>query len=145
MSGIWSLVMKLNHDGTLDTALMDRNIQGRRATSLMNDILWDQSISKTKKQRICNTIFKSILTYGSEVWQINQWSENMLLAAEMDFWRSSAGLSRRDRNLNGMIREIKETKHTIIDVIKTEQLIWYSGVQRMSNDRLPKQFLTLTP
>lgn len=139
------LGMKLTHDGTLDTAIKDRNIQGRRAISMMNGILWDQSISKTNKQRIYNTILKSILTYGSEVWQIKQRSENMLLATEMDFWRRSAGISRRDHIRNERIREIMGAEHTIIDDIKTKQLIWYGHVQRMPNDRLPKQVLTWTP
>ena len=35
--------------------------------------------------------------------------------------------------------------HTIIDDIKTKQLIWYGHVQRMAENRLPKQILTWTP
>ncbi|XP_044749542.1 uncharacterized protein LOC123310188 [Coccinella septempunctata] len=41
------LGMKLTHDGTLDAAIKDRNVQGRKAISMMNGILWDQSISKS--------------------------------------------------------------------------------------------------
>ena len=34
---------------------------------------------------------------------------------------------------------------TIIDDIKTKQLKWYGHVQRMEEDRLPKQVLKWTP
>ncbi|XP_044760889.1 uncharacterized protein LOC123318344 [Coccinella septempunctata] len=139
------LGMKLTHDGTLDAAIKDRNVQGRKAISMMNGILWDQSISKSNKHRIYNTILKSIVTYGSEVWQMKQRSEKMLLATEMDFWQRSAGISRRDRVRNERVREIMGSKHTITDDIKTKQLIWYGHVQRMPDNRLPKQILTWTP
>ena len=69
----------------------------------------------------------------------------MLLITEMDYWRRSAGKSRKDRVPNDRIREIMGVTHTIIDDIKTKQLIWYGHVQRMAENRLPKQILTWTP
>jgi hypothetical protein len=62
--------------------------------------LWDQGISKDNKKRIYNTIIKSIVTYSSEIWPLKERSENMLLTTEMDFWRRSAGRSRRERIRN---------------------------------------------
>ena len=53
----------------------------------------------------------------------------MIIATEMDFWRRSAGRSRRKRVTNEKIREIMDVKHSLVDDIKTKQLIWYSHVQ----------------
>lgn len=63
---------------------------------MLNGILWDQNISKENKRRIYNTILKSIMTYGSEVWQIKKTTEKMLLTTEIDFWRRAAGISRME-------------------------------------------------
>lgn len=83
--------MKITNDDTLDKAIKERNIQGRRAIAAINGILWDQYVSKANKQRIFNTIIKSIVTYSSEIWPIRE--ERMagqLRATEMDYWRRAA-------------------------------------------------------
>ena len=111
---------------------------------MLNSILWDQNFSKENKKRIYNSIIKSIVTYGSEVWQIKEKTEKMITATEMDFW-SLAGRIRRERVTNEKIREIMDVKHSLVDDIKTKQLIWYGHVQRMSQERLPKQILEWSP
>lgn len=111
----------------------------------MNGILWDKNISKNNKKLIYNTIIKSIVTYSSEVWQIKDRSAKMLNATEMDFWRRAAGKSKRERVTNERIREIMGISHTLIDDIRTMQLKWYGHVQRMNDERLPKQVLTWKP
>ena len=139
------LGVNITQDGRLDAAIKNRNIQGRRAISMMNGILWDQTISKANKKLIYNTILRSIVTHSCEVWQMKQSTEKMLTTTEMDFWRRAAGKSRIERVRNERIREIMEVRHTIVDDIKTKQLIWYGHVQRMADNRLPKQILLWTP
>lgn len=137
--------LKLTGDGTLDEAIKERNVKGRKSISIMNSILWDQNISKDNKQRIHNSIVKNIIIYGSEVWQMKDRTENFLKATEMDFWRRAAGRSRREKVTNEIIREIMGVKHTIMDDIKTKQLMWYGHVQRMEEGRLPKIILKWSP
>ena len=38
-----------------------------------------------------------------------------------------------------------DVKHSLVDDIKTKQLIWYGHLQRMSHERLPKQILEWSP
>jgi hypothetical protein len=88
--------------------------------------------------------------YESEVWQIKEKTKKLLTTTEMDFWKRSAGRSRRERvtNTNSKptrIREIMGVKHTIINDIKTKQLVWYDHVQRMPDDKIPKQVLNWRP
>lgn len=139
------LGVKITQDGKLDAAIKERNIQGRKGISLLNSVLWDKNISKENKKRIYNTIIKSITTYGCEVWPIKDRTEKMLRTTEMDFWRRSAGISRRDRITNERVREIMGVTHTIVDDIRTKQLSWYGHVRRMPENRIPRQILEWQP
>lgn len=67
------------------------------------------------------------------MWQIKQSTENILITMEMLFWRRSAHNSKIDGVRNDGIREIMGGRH------KTKQLIWNGHVQKMTNDRPPKQ------
>jgi hypothetical protein len=69
----------------------------------------------------------------------------MLLTTEMDFWRRSAGRSRRERIRSERIRDIMKVNTTIVEDIRTNQLRWYGHVVRMERERLPKQVLLWTP
>jgi len=107
--------MYITNDGTTDEAIRDRNIQVRRAINLLNSVLWDKSIMKANKHRIYNSTIKSVVTYGSEVWQLKQRSENSLKVTEMDFWKRAAGKSRWERIRNERIQEIMNVRHTIVE------------------------------
>lgn len=103
--------MILTHDGTLGKSQKHATKKG---DIMMNGIMWDQTISKANKHHIYNTIIKSVMTFVREVGQMEQ-SRSIFLATEMVFWRRFACIPRRDRLRNERIREIMETKHTIID------------------------------
>lgn len=136
---------KISSSGTLEEAIKERNNQGRKAISMLNSVLWDNKISKTNKHRIYNAIVKSIVSYGSEVWPLKEKNIRTLEATEMDFWRRAAGRSRVERITNDRIREIMGVHRTITDDIRTKQLRWYGHVQRMADERLPKQVLDWKP
>lgn len=136
---------KIPSSGTLEEAIKERNNQGRKAISMLNSVLWDNKISKTNKHRIYNAIVKSIVSYGSEVWPLKEKNIRTLEATEMDFWRRAAGRSRVERITNDRIREIMGVHRTITDDIRTKQLRWYGHVQRMADERLPKQVLDWKP
>ncbi|KAF2902316.1 hypothetical protein ILUMI_03870 [Ignelater luminosus] len=110
-------------DGTAIEKGSHYNYLGQRT----NFVLWDKNTSKDNKEQIYTTITKSIITYGSEEWLIKDRSEKLLNATEMDFC------------------ERIDAPHTITDEIRTKQLIWYGHVQRMSEERLPKQILQWKP
>jgi hypothetical protein len=86
-------------------------------------VLWSLFVISKKK---CNTYFI------------------VIMITEMDFWRRSAGKSRRERIRNERIREMK-VNTTIVEDIRTNQLRWYGHVVRMEKERLPKQVLLWTP
>lgn len=95
-------------------------------------------LGKTKL-RIYDTIIKSIVTYGSEVWQLKE----KTLEADVDFWERAAGRSRLER-LN-RITEIMEVTHTITQDVNINQLRRYGHVRRKEDQRPPKLILDWTP
>ena len=63
----------------------------------------------------------------------------------MDFWRRSARISRKDKIRNTIIKQKMNVTRSLLDDIKTQQLIWYGHVQRMEKGRLPKKFMKWSP
>ncbi|CAH0385949.1 unnamed protein product [Bemisia tabaci] len=63
----------------------------------------------------------------------------------MDFWRRSAGISRRDHARNERGREIMNAEQNIVHEIVTKQLVRYGHVQPMADDRLARKVLDWVP
>ncbi|XP_030757309.1 uncharacterized protein LOC115883138 [Sitophilus oryzae] len=76
---------------------------------------------------------------------VEKQNRELLLATEIDYWRRSAGKSKREQITNNRVREIMGAEHTIVDDIRTKQLIWFGHMQRMPDHRIPKQILLWTP
>jgi hypothetical protein len=76
---------------------------------------------------------------------LNTQQVNKLLTTEMDFWRRSARKSRKEKVLNGTIREIMEVGKNILEVIDENWLRWFGHVKRMSGNRLAWKILELEP
>jgi hypothetical protein len=78
---------------------------------MLNSVLWSKNIlHKTKEKLMYQALVQSILLYGAETWSLNTQQANKLLATEMDFWRRSAGKSRKEKVRNGTIREVMEVR-----------------------------------
>jgi len=56
-----------------------------------------------------------------------------------DFWRRLAGISRKDKIRNNIIKQKMNVTRSLLADIKTKQLQWYGHVQRMEEGRLPKK------
>ena len=64
---------------------------------------------------------------------------------EMDFWRRSARISRKDKIRNNIIKQKMNVTRSLLEDIKTKQLKWYGHVQRMEQGRLPKKVMKWSP
>lgn len=72
---------------------------------------------------------------------MNENIEKLLLTIEMDFWWRVDGKFKIDKEPNRRIRETMNVKLTLVEYVKMKQFIWLGHIERMSNDRLPKQIL----
>jgi len=82
-------------------------------------------------------VFKSTFTYAAETGCLKAKTLSKLNSTEMDFWRRSTRISRKDKIRNTIIKQINVTR-SLLDDIKTKQLKWCGHVQRMEEGRLPK-------
>ncbi|PSN48159.1 hypothetical protein C0J52_08725 [Blattella germanica] len=111
------------------------------AISKLNNILWDRDITIKTKTNIYNTIVKSTITYGSETWLLKSGTILKLYSTEMDFWRRSARISRREKIRNTVIREKMKVKGSLTEDIKTAQLRWFGLVKWMRKTDYRRRFL----
>ena len=100
--------------------------------------------SKTKTD-IYHAIVKSTITYAAETWCLKAKMTVKLNSTEMDFWRRSARISRKDKIRNTIIKQKMNVTRSLLDDIKTKQLQWYGHVQRMEEGRLPKEVMKWRP
>src|SRR5215510_2607107 len=135
----------ITKEGTSNEEIDNKIIQGRKAIGKLNSVLWNDKITMKTKKMIVSTIVESIVTYGSETWEINNRNEKRQKALEMDFWRRSCGVSRLEHVRNGEIRRRTQRNKDILDTINMKRLIWYGHVQRMPEDRWPKRMLDCVP
>ena len=117
----------------------------RKIISTLNSIWWDKHIWKDTKKYIGKTLVESVATYGSEVWTINNYYKNRLLALEMDYLRRSAKKSKLEHTTNKEIRNIMDAEESIIERIEKKEIRWLGHVLRMDEDRWPKQLYQWKP
>ena len=87
---------------------------------------------KQKKKIIHNSMVKSVLTYGAEIWRLYEDDRRRINGTEMDGLRRSARISKLDRKTNVYIREKMDAQDTVLDDITRKQLIRYGHVERMN-------------
>jgi hypothetical protein len=93
-----------------------------KATEALNSLYSSKYISVNTKKIIFYTVIESILSYGWEIWAIdNKWKKKLF--AEMDFWRRAARPCTRQR---------KDAGTTIIlERVENKLLNCYEHVVRM--------------
>ena len=81
---------------------------------------------------------------AAETWCLKAKTVAKLNSTEMEFWRRSSRISRKDKIRNNVIKKINVTSSLLEDT-KTKQLKWNGHVQRMEEGRLPKKVMKWTP
>ena len=109
-------------------------------SQLGNGFIGKRELTKRTKISIFNSVYCPTLIYGSETWNLDNRDKSRLQAAEMKFLRRSIGKTRKDRIRNTRIREELKTE-SLVNKIEKNQLRWFGHVNRMEEDRIPKQIL----
>lgn len=131
--------------GKDDREIKKRITQAKRMIGCLNGVFWSTEIKKKLKINIYETLVKSSLLYGAESWRITEANRRKLEAVEMDAFRRTLGVSRRDRVPNEEIRQRIGIEGSLTTDIEQKQLIWYGHVQRMNDDRIPKRVMQWIP
>src|SRR5215469_14399650 len=72
-----------------------------------------------------HAIVKSTITYAAETWCLKAKMAAKLNSTEMDFWRRSARISRKDKIRNTIIKHKMNVTRSLLDDTNTKQLKWY--------------------
>ena len=72
---------------------------------------------------IYNSMVKSVLIYGAEIWSLYEDDRRTINATEMDALRRSAKISKLDRKTNEYITGKMDAQDMILDEITRKQLI----------------------
>ena len=98
-----------------------------------------------RASHIYHAVDRSTITYAAETGCLKAKMVAKLNSKEMDFWRRSVRLSRKDKIRNIIIKQKMNVTRSLLDDINTKQLKWYEHVQRMEEGRLPKQAMKWNP
>jgi hypothetical protein len=90
-------------------------------------------------------IVKSTITYAAETGCLKTKTVAKLNFTEMDLWRRSSRVSRKDKFRNTIIKQKMNVTRFLLDDIKTKQLHWYGHVQRVEEGRLLKGVMKWRP
>ena len=107
--------------------------------------MWDRDVTSETKSLIYHAVVKSAITYAAGTWSLKAKTVAKLNSTEIDFWRRSARISRKDKIRNIIIKQKMNVTRSVLEDIKTKQLQWYGHVQRMEEGRLPKEVMKWRP
>lgn len=106
--------------------------------SLSNTFIGKKEVTTKTKLSVYNTVFKPILTYGSESWILTNQMKSRIQATEMKYLRRVKGITRRDRVRNEAIRKDLKVE-PVVKTIERQQLKWLGHLVRMGEERQPKR------
>jgi len=133
------LGVRISKGGNHEPEINDGINRGRAAVTKLNSILWDRDVTPKTKIRIYHAIVKSTIRYAAETRCLKAKTVSKLNSTEMDFWRRSARISRKDKIRNTIMKRKMNVTMSLLDDIKTKQLKWYGHIQRMEEGRLQKK------
>ena len=83
---------------------------------------------------VFKTVFRPVLTFGSESWVLSDRLKSKIQAMEMKYLRKVKEVTRKDRIRNVVIREELKV-NSVLDVIEQRELAWFGHLIKMKNDR----------
>lgn len=133
------LGVTIDESGRQETDITERIEKTNKLYYAMNrPFISKREVSQKTKLSVYKTIFRPILTYGSESWVMSNRMKGKIEAVEMKYLRRVKGVTLRDRVRSAEIREELEVK-PVTEFIEKRQLSWWGHLQRMNTNRVVKQ------
>ena len=125
---------------------MERRIGAAPAVmrTLHGSVVVKRELSRKAKLSIYQSIYVPALTYGNELWVVNERTKSRVQVAEMSFLCRVAGLSLRDRVRSSVIREELGVDPLLLRVERS-QMRWLGHLVRMPPRRLPGEVFRARP
>nr|CAH7735643.1 unnamed protein product [Callosobruchus chinensis] len=92
-------------DGTMEVEIKERLMKASKLYhTLRRSFICKKEISRKTKITVYKTIFRPVLTFGSESWLLSDRQKSKIQALEMKYLRGVKGVTRRDKIRNEVIR-----------------------------------------
>ena len=131
--------------GTCQKDIDSKIALGRQATRVLHGLIWNKNISKEVKKMMFHSLVENIMLYGAEMWPVTQKTRDRIRTVELDYMRRCLQLTREDRIRTEKIWDKMEINCSITKKLENKQLQWYGHVERMPEERWPKQILQYSP
>uniref|UniRef100_A0A8C6KHS8 Reverse transcriptase domain-containing protein n=1 Tax=Nothobranchius furzeri TaxID=105023 RepID=A0A8C6KHS8_NOTFU len=112
--------------------------------ALYQSVVVKRELSQKAKLSIYRSIYVPTLTYGCELWVVNERMRLRIQATKMSFLQRVAGLSLRDRVRSSVIREGLGVDPLLLH-IERSQLRWLGHLVKMPPGRLPGEVFRARP
>ena len=116
------LGVRITKDGNHEPQINERINRGRAAVTKLNSILWDREVTLKTKTHIYHAIVKSTIAYAADTGCLKAKTVAKLNSTEINFWRRSAPIPRKDKIRNTIIKQKMNVTRSLLDYIKTEML-----------------------
>jgi hypothetical protein len=113
---------RITKDGNHEPEINDRINKGRAAITKLNSILWNRVVTSKTKTRIYRAMVRSTITNATETGCLKAKTAAKLISTEMDFWRRSDRISRKEKIRNNIVNQKMNVLRTLLDDIRTKQL-----------------------
>jgi hypothetical protein len=113
------LGVRLTKDGNHEPEINEIFNKGREAITKQNNILWDRDITPKTKTYIYHAIVRGTITYAAETWSLKAKTGAKLNSTEMEIWRRSARISRKDKIRNNVTKQRMNATRSLLDDSKT--------------------------
>jgi hypothetical protein len=130
------LGVTINNKGKQDTEISQRISAVTQLYHALGETFIGKinEISRKAKMTVHQTIFRPVLTFGSESWVMTKRQNNRMQAIEMKYHRTTLGITKKDHKRIDDIREELGIE-SITTTIEKNQLKWYGYLIRMADAR----------
>ena len=122
----------------------EKDVQARVSASWMkwkevSAVMNDRRMPMRLKAKVCRTVVRPVMIYGSECWTLKKKDERRMETKEMKMLRRMLGVTLKDRMRNEDVRRRTTVTSSVVSVIEVNKLRWYGHVLRKSEDEVVRQ------
>lgn len=123
-------------DGKIDEEINIRCSKANQVLGQLAPLLQNKAIPMSTKRHLIQSIFIPILCYQCQTWSLTTTHQRKLVSTEMRCLRKAAGVTRRDKLRNEIIRERVGTE-AVLSYIQRQQIRWFAHLERMPYNSIP--------
>jgi hypothetical protein len=136
----------ISNDNSVEKEILRRILADHRTYFAAISLFRNRFSSRATKILLYKTLIRPIVAYGAETWTMTKKEEKVLLIFERKIFRRICGLKYENGQWkSGTNRELEEMSkaENIVKWIKGQRISCLGHLERMEEDRMPKEIFTL--